>query len=127
MPIDYRIDPTRQVVLTHAWGVLTDADILALKERLIRDPDFTDGMDELADVSAIERLDVSSYGVELMVAHDRRNGTLRRRRLAIVVPSDRVFGLARMYQLMSGEQDRNVGVFRSFPDAQAWLGAAPDP
>ena len=127
MPIDYRIDSTRQVVLTHAWGVLTDADILTLKERLIRDPDFTDGMDELSDVSDIERLEVSSYGVELMVAHDRRNGSLRRHRLAIVVPGDRVFGMARMYQLMSGERDQNVGVFRSFPEAQEWLDAAPDP
>jgi hypothetical protein len=122
MPITYHIDAERRLVLTHASGILTDADLLAHKERLARDAAFDPAMAQLSDLREIQRLDVTAAGVRAMVDHDtvhvaRRTG----HRLALVVPTDDAFGMARMYQLMRREDDGNVGVFRTMPEAEAWL------
>jgi hypothetical protein len=121
MPISYSIDPERRLVLTKAWGVLTDNDLLQHKENLARDPAFSVGMRELSDVREIQRLDVTSTGVRAMVAHDdRRAHQSAQHRMALVVPNDEVFGMARMYQTM-GAPDNPVRIFRNLQLAEAWL------
>jgi hypothetical protein len=70
MPISYRIDDARGLVLTTATGALTDADILDLKARLASDPWWSPGMQELADVRGIDRLEVTTEGVsQLALRH----------------------------------------------------------
>jgi len=122
MPIDYQIDRARRLILTRAWGTLTDGDILSLKAKLLSDPEFDPDMPELSDVSAIEQLEVTAAGVRAMVAHDSQNAARRSGfRLALVVPADEAFGMARMYQMMGDRQDHTVGVFRSRAEAEVWL------
>ena len=124
MPISYRIDPSRQLILTHAWGILTDADLLAHKERLLLDPAFDAGMPELSDVRGIQRLDVTAAGVRAMIDHDMGHSAQRAgHRLALVLPTDAAFGMARMYQLMGKQEEDSVGVFRTIEEAEAWLEA----
>jgi hypothetical protein len=124
VPIAYRIDPEGRRILTHAWGVLTDADILAHKTRLLQDAEFDPGMPQLSDISAIERLEVTSAGVRAMVEHDAANAHRRAgHRMALVVPKSEAFGMARMYELVSGRVDNSVGVFRTREEAEAWLAA----
>ena len=125
MPMTYRIDSRRRLVLTHATGVLTDDDVIAHKERLLRDPEFRSDMAELSDVRAIERLAVTATGVAAMVAHDTNHaGAWRGHRLALVVTSDVAFGMARMYQSLGDDGQGSVGVFRTMEEAEAWLGGA---
>ena len=122
MPLTYRIDAARRLVLTHATGVLTDADLLAHKERLVHDPAFDPGMSQLSDIRNIERLDVTAAGVQAMVDHDNSNAPRRHgHRMALVVPADEAFGMARMYQLMHHNEEENIGVFRTISEAEAWL------
>lgn len=121
MPISYTIDAARKIILTTAWGTLTDADLLEHKEKLNRDPAFTPQMRQLSDIRAIDRLEVTTTGVAAMVAHDSRHPQQRDgHRLAMVVPDDEVFGMARMYQMMGGS-DRPVRVFRNMTEAEEWL------
>ena len=122
MPISYRIDAEAGLVRTVAHGVLTDADLMSMKEQLARDPAFVAGMHQLSDVRGIERLDVSADGIRSFVAHDRRHAErFAGHRMAIVANADVVFGMARMYQTMSHV---DVGVFRSVEEALAFLGKA---
>jgi hypothetical protein len=126
MPIAYRIDTERRLVLTRAWGALTDADILDHKAQLANDPHFHPTMLQLSDVRAVERLDVTTDGVMAMVAHDATNyHRVAGHRMALVVGSDEVFGMARMYGLRRGAAGEDVGVFREVADAEAWLGIGP--
>jgi len=123
MPISYRIDPSRALVLTEAWGSLTDADILAHKDRLLKDPAFRPSMVQLSDVRRVEDLQVTRDGVAAMVQHDVTHAVHRGgHRLAIVISLDVVFGMARMYQIMSEQNDSTVGVFRTMEEAMVWLG-----
>jgi hypothetical protein len=41
--------------------------------------------------------------------------------VAIVAPTDVVFGLARMFQMMSEGRGNHIEVFRGMDDALAWL------
>src|SRR5262245_19222279 len=102
MPVSYTIDKSRQIVFTRSWGVVTDSEILAHKERLARDPDFVATMGQLSDGRDVERMDVTTEGVRAMVEHDRKHPDKRRgHRLAFVVGSDEAFGMARMYSQRS--------------------------
>lgn len=124
MPIAYRIDSERQRIFTQAWGVLTDADLLAHKGRLLRDAAFDPRMPQLSDIRGIERLEVTAAGVRAMVAHDAAHSARRAgHRMALVVPTDEAFGMARMYELMGQREDNGVGVFRTMSEAEAWLAA----
>lgn len=124
MPITYQIDAARGLVLTTATGDLTDADVLGLKARLLADPGWSPGMRELADVRTISRLEVTAEGVRRMAGHDSAVGpAMRAYRLAIVVPRDEVFGVARMYQMLTESAVPHVGVFRDLAKAEEWLAA----
>ncbi len=123
MPISYRIDESRNLVLTAATGVLTDAEVLEHKERLLRDPEFRHGMAELTDVRAVARLEVTPEGIRRMVGFDSREGAgTENHRLAIVASHDFIFGMARMYQTQAELYRPEVGVFRTLDEALGWLG-----
>jgi hypothetical protein len=121
MPISYRIDEARGLVLTTATGTLTDDDILGLKARLLADPRWAPGMGELADVRAIDRLEVTTAGVQHMARQDAAGPALGSYRLAIVAPQDEVYGMARMYQMLTERAVPNVRVFRDLEAAEGWL------
>lgn len=122
MPISYRIDVERNLVLTTASGTLTDDDVLQFKARLVRDPDFRPGMKELSDIRNITRLDVTAAGIRAMVEQDQRDrAVVASHRLALVVSKDLDFGMARMYQTLTESTMKNVGVFRDIDKANAWL------
>ncbi len=125
MPISYRIDRERKLVLTTATGVLTDDELLDHKQALIGDPEFEPGMRELSDVRTIERLAVTPAGVRKMVALDQEHlDRLGDYRLAIVAPADASFGTARMYQMLTEANVQNIGVFRDMAEAEQWLEVA---
>lgn len=122
MPIRYRIDKQRRLVLTTATGVLTDEELLDHKRALIVDPEFEPGMRELSDTRTIERLSVTPAGVRKMVALDQDHADrLGDYRLAIVAPADASFGTARMYQMLTEANVQNIGVFRQMEEAEKWL------
>ena len=122
MPISYRIDRQLRIIFTTAHGILTDDELLAHKHRLMRDPNFEAGMVELSDIRGVDQLAVTSEGVRRFVEQDRldadRLGTYK---LAIVAHQDVVFGMARMYETLTGENRPAVAVFRNMGEAKAWL------
>jgi hypothetical protein len=120
MPISYRILPEARLVHAVVAGVVTDADILAYRQRLNADPHFEPGMSEFVDCRNVERLEVTSQGIRGVVWHDERHkDRLGGHQLAVVASADVVFGMARMYQTQS---NGDVGVFRTIREALDFLG-----
>ena len=124
MPISYRIDAERSLVVTTAQGVLTDGDILTMKRQLSADPGFKEGMRELSDVRSITDLQVTPAGVQKMAGLDSI-ATPDDYKLAIVVGENVVFGMARMYQSLTERNLPHIQVFRDYDAAVSWLDAAP--
>ena len=121
MPISYDIDEERGFVRTVATGRLTDAELLEHKHALMADPRFRDGMKELSDIRGVDDLQVTPQGVMRAASFDSaNNAAMGTHRLGLLVPSDYVFGMARMYQMRT-DQNMGVEVFRDDEEAQRWL------
>lgn len=126
MPIEYRIDRERRLVLAEGKGVLTHKDIMGYQREVWTRPEVQ-GFDELVDMSGVEEIaETSSVGVreiaEVAVAMDQPEGASK---FAIVAPGDLAFALGRMYESfreITPGSKKEVAVFRTRQEAFAWLG-----
>lgn len=121
MPITFDIDPGRGLILTKATGVVTGAEILELKKRLVADPRFSAELRSFADLRGITDLQVSPADVNALLEFDRSHpGCSERIRLGLLAGSDVVYGMARMYEMRS-QRENGIAVFRREADLWAWL------
>jgi hypothetical protein len=117
MPADFRIDRSRHVVYSRAWGVLTDQDLSDNRDALFADPAFDPGLAQLYDFTEVTEVQVTSAVVRQLAQTSRFAPRARR---AIVVSSDDAFGMARMYSLLS-DREEMTQVFRDRASAMQWL------
>lgn len=122
MPADYEIRPGERLVLLRFHGHVTASDILDATSRLRADPAFEPGFATLVDcrdqISALSReeLDRLMAGVAA-----RPPGPPRR--VAVVVGSDVLYGVTRMFQILAEDRlPHTIEVFRELDEAKAWLG-----
>jgi hypothetical protein len=99
--------------------VLTDADVLAARERLRTDPDFQNHYCELVDLQGVTSIEVSSATIRQLAQQDLWGPHARR---AFVVGSEVAFGLARMFDILTDERGHEIRVFTTMPEARQWLG-----
>jgi hypothetical protein len=125
MGIDYRIDHERRLVRVTVGGVVTPDALFEYQKTVWSDPGI-EGYDELVDMSAVEDVETPSHSnVNALAGFSARMDSAKQSKLAIVAADDLVFGLGRMYQAfreMKPESNKEVAVFRTMPDALAWLG-----
>ncbi len=129
MPIQHRIDHERRIVFATGHGEMTDEDLFRYQREVWSDPALA-GYDEVVDMSDVTSIPVASgrRAPELAEFAARMDAPGTSARLAIVAPSDFVYGMARMYATYRGMQSggtKQVEVFRSMAEAMAWLGRAP--
>lgn len=120
MPVSYRIDTARDLVVSVASGVVTDDDLLEHQQRLREDPAFQPSFRQLFDFRQGTTNQVSGRGVrQLAIAPAFGKGSKR----ALLVPDDAAFGLARMFQTLRDESENEaIAIFRDEAAALAWLG-----
>ena len=126
MGLDYRIDHKLRLVRVTGTGVITPDVLFEYQMAVWGDPAIAD-YDELVDMSAVEYVEASSpSNVSALAGFSAKmDGSPKPTKLAIVAADDLLFGLGRMYQSyreMKPESKKEVAVFRSMPDAIAWLG-----
>lgn len=131
MPIEHRIDRDRRLVLATGRGTVTDQDVFGYQREVWSRPEVA-GYDELIDMTAVARIDLTSADrvMELARLSAEMDPCLPASKLAIVAPGDFAFGLGRMYQAhrsLEGCGAKQVGVFRSLAAALAFLGLEPQP
>ena len=128
MPITYRIDKNLGVVFSAATGILTDTSLLRHKDRVVNDPDFSEGFVELADMRAMERFVLVPESIESFAAKDKAlSDRLKDYRLAIVVTGEYLYGVALQYRALTKPTVPGVEVFREMEKARAWLGLEEHP
>ena len=126
MPIEYRIDAARRLVLARAHGTLTDQDVFGYQREVWSRPDVA-GFDELVDMSGVEHIALPrpERVPELSRFSTRMDASPPGSKFAIHAPTDVAFGLGRMYQTyreMDSGGAKKVGVFRTLDEALAFLG-----
>src|SRR6185436_16669267 len=90
MPGSYLIDVPGRIVFSKGWGVVTDEEVLRHARALRDDPRFEPTFRQLIDFRDIDRMEVTSKGVQ-HIAH--RNPVRRDARRAFVVAQEEVFGI----------------------------------
>jgi len=120
VPITHKIDASKGVVFTTLWGELTLEEARSNTEVMRNDPAFRPSMWQLADARKVTS-EISAEGVKELA---RTTPFARGSRQAIVVESDLVYGVSRMYALRQAEGGIDVKPFRDMQEARAWLGLA---
>ena len=125
MPIDYRIDHERHLVLAEGSGAVTADEIFAYQREAWTRTDVQ-GYDEIVDMSRVERIvEPSTEGMRRLAALSAKADPLGGgTKFAIVAPQDFAFGLGRMYEAYRALNERStkqVAVFRTREEAFRWL------
>jgi len=119
MPCGYIIDLARSLVLSRGWGIVTDRELLAHVRALTIDPRFVRNLHQLADLRDVTDVEVTAATIRKMASLNPCGDGSRR---AVVVTSDLLFGMARMYQILRDEPTDELEIFRTLDDALRWLG-----
>jgi hypothetical protein len=120
--ISYDWNEDLQLITIEASGVLTGAEVVGMREKMNADPRLGPGLRELVDVRKVTELRINASDIDLFLSMDDVYGErVTSRLIAILATSDSTFGMARMYEMRSGRDDR-ISVFRDEAEARAWLG-----
>jgi hypothetical protein len=122
MALEFQVDADKQIITVRVSGVVGDHEGEEYMKTLLDDPLYDPAFSVLADAREVARVDLTSPGMqslaEYMQLNDARHGGGK---LAIVVKSDELFGLARMYQQLRFDAQYEIAVFRDYYVALAWL------
>ncbi|MBW1844511.1 MAG: STAS/SEC14 domain-containing protein [Deltaproteobacteria bacterium] len=124
MTIHYRIDASSNRIMTRVLGEVTIDEALQHFDELSVDPSYEPGMDALLDLTDCETLlDVDKIRTAAARATADLS-TLRFGRMAIVVASEALFGMLRMFHTLSESAFSEVQIFRDRDEALQWLGGS---
>jgi hypothetical protein len=121
MPASHEIDVTRRLVISRAWGVLSTPEVADHYRAIAADPAFEPGFSQLADLSAVDHVDMSADSVRrealetVFSVHSLR---------AFVAPREKQAVVARLYGLYGKYVRQNIRVFQDIREAERWLGLA---
>ena len=119
LKVRYSIDKHRRLIVTTAEGCVMFDDVRGHQDRLLVDPDFDVGFDQLIDTTAVTRFDISAD--EARILAERRIVSPESRR-AFVATAPHIFGLGRMMEIYHERLEyADVEVFDSMDEALKWL------
>ena len=119
MALRYSIDKQRRLILTNAEGCVTFDDVRSHQDRLLADPEFDAGFDQLIDTTLTTKLDISAGQARTLA--ERRIVSPESRR-AIVATKPHIFGMGRMMEIYHLDVGSGGQVFYSMDEALKWLG-----
>lgn len=124
MPYAYQISETDKVVFAVFEGTVTTEEFWSYRSELANDPAWKPGFDQLVDVRKISDEVVTVEETRSLAggASEAIHPRLGDGKLAIVVATDLHYGIARMYEVQSGDSPRPVQTFRDIAPALEWLG-----
>jgi len=124
MPISYQIDGGRRLIRIGVTGCVTWREVADHLRQLEADPRFRVPLDVLLDLtdcmSFRERRQLE--GLTLHIKHfNELRGRTSFRHCAIVAGQSALFGMARMFGVLSEDQFVATSVFRTAAEGEAWL------
>jgi len=122
MTVHYRIDQSIHRITTRAFGEVTLDEVLRHFDELAADPGFESDLDvllDLVDCKTVPDPDQIRTAAARVTADFQ---PLHFGRLAIVVASEALFGMLRMFHAFSESAFSAAQVFRDRDEALRWLG-----
>jgi len=131
MPITFRIDHDRRLVVARGYGTFAESDAFNYQQEAWSD-EAVAGYDELVDMThVIDVVTPSPARVQHLASiAARKDRPSIRSRFAIVAPTDLLYGLGRMlqtYRELEKDSTKEVGVFRTMKEALDFLRLEEEP
>lgn len=125
MPVFYKIDKERKLVLSGGSGNVTCEELLDHQDRLAKDDDFDPGFSQLIDATQPTNIEFTPDCVRRLA---RRSLFAPNSRRAIVADKDYVYAHARMFEILREfEGELGIRVFRTHEEATEWISAKSSP
>ena len=123
MPLNYRIDAERRLVVTTAWDKLTGAEVVAHQRKLLNDPAFEPDFFQFIDFDDVVDFQMDRATVAELARFELFSAKSRR---AFFAPHQLGFGMSRMFMAFHEEHGQEqMNVFKNRKEALQWLGVAP--
>ena len=118
-----KIDKDIKLAQIRARGRVNVLELKDIFLETVEHEDWQAGFNMLCDYSNIENFDVSTKDIdditEWQVSIDELIGDGR---CAVIASKDSVYGMSRMWEILSSERSQQICVFRQMNDAITWLG-----
>jgi hypothetical protein len=121
VPHHVSIDPTLGIAAVRAWGPVSLGEFLDYRTELASHSDFTPGMRVLIDLREAE-FTPSGDEIRRLTTSSPFSGEAL---IAVLVPDDLHFGLARMWAVFGERTSGTLHPFRSLEKACEWLDVPP--
>lgn len=125
MTVRYTYDEKENFILTTFSGILTDEDLETQAKAVAADPRVRPGAREIVDLRAVEQVEASTESIGFIIVMDKEHrDKFEGMKTAIVAPRDLLFGLSKIFEVLSEVENApsTVKVFRTMPEARNWLG-----
>lgn len=117
------IDSEQKLARVIARGKVNVLELKDIYSELIKHRDWQAGFDILCDYRSIEDFDVSSRDIdEIAEWQTSIDSMIGNGKCAVVASRDSVFGMSRMWEMISAKRSQHICVFREMDDAMSWLG-----
>ena len=117
-----KIDKNRKMAHITANGKVNILELKDIFLETVEHEQWQAGFNMLCDYRNIENFDVSSKDIdEITVWQSSIDDLIGGGKCAVVASKDSVYGMSRMWEMMSSERSQHISVFRKVDEALSWL------
>lgn len=117
------IDTEQKLARIIARGKVNVLELRDIYSELIKHSEWRAGFDILCDYRAIDDFDVSTRDIdEIAEWQTSIDNMIGNGKCAVVASRDSVFGMSRMWEMISAERSQHICIFRDLGNAESWLG-----
>ena len=127
MPVEYTLDASRCLIRTRFAGPVTFDEVIGHLRELETHPDLPERVDVLLDFGELTGLPDGQQVRTVASEIGKLRPRIELRRCAIFAPRDVLYGIGRMFEMVSEPHFGETQVFRSLAEAERWLASAPRP
>lgn len=121
VPITYQIDVANKIIRTKCVGAVTLEDVICHFRTLESVPGNPEQLEVLLDLREQTSIPTKDNLLEVADEIHRIRNTVRFGACAVVVSTEVLFGMLRMFGVFAERYFRATAVFRTLAEAEAWL------
>jgi hypothetical protein len=121
MPVTYQIDKTNRIIRTKCLGPVTIEEVIDHFHALENDPGCPDRVNVLLDLSEETSIPTKENLTDVATEINRIRGRVQFGSCAVVACTDALYGMLRMFEVFTDQYFRELSVFRTKREAEAWL------
>ena len=117
-----KIKKDKKLARITAYGSINIIELKEIFFETVRHEEWQADFNMLCDYRKIEKFAITPQDIDDIIEWQTSIDTLiGNGRCAVVAPGDYVFGMSRMWEMLSADRSQQIKVFRQIKDAVLWL------